>query len=457
MELGGKQIPTPIEKTLIQIRDRVHELTKQYGSLARWGRPYFFNVKEVAVIVWLNEKLNVSLDRLAKFLGVDKSSLYKVMKKVESGKISYYDEKEGRVKVEMKNKNELIDMIDELLEAKAKTKVEDPYVSATVRKFMESKIRKRAIIKGHSEYLSDAQKREVVNIIKRLMKYINEKKLPYPSNPDMWNEDIVLDVLNRMLEEGLINPRLKRSYMIKLRAIPEWSQWFKGLMGASVKYAEPVERVIFYEDYMRLKEAVKNGELSEREFLVIALHIATGAREGIKQIRPKDDLDKAKSSLIGIKWENITWRGELYNDSCVIKVYESKTDKWWRCDPSWLDKDICRLLRKYAKKEGSVVKTLSGIKYNDEFWKWYHEVLRKASKILELPYTLKPHDMRRSSLSIKAELGIPLELAVSDKMPLGVGWEDLKTAVVYYLRFSRYTLMRIRSLIEQSKTEILKS
>lgn len=457
MELGGKEIPQVLEKKLIQIRDRVHELMKQYGSLARWGRPYFYSIDEVATIVWLNEKLNISLDRIAKFIGVDKTSLYKTLKKVESGKVSYYDEKEGRVKVEMKTKDELIAIVEEMLETRAKAKVTDPMVSAIIRKFMESKVRKRAIVKGHSEYLSDSDKRSVITVVRKIMNYINEKGLPYPSNPDLWNEDIVLDVLNKMLEEGIISPRLKRSYMIKLRAIPEWSNWFKGLMGASVKYAEPVERVIFYKDYMRLKEAVKKGELSEREFLVIALHISTGAREGKRALRPKDDLDKAKTSLVGIRWENITWRGELYEDSCVIKVYESKTDKWWRCDPSWLDKDICRLLRKYAKKEGSVVKTLSGIRYNDEFWKWYHDVLRKASKILELPYTLKPHDMRRSSLSIKAELGIPLELAVSDKMPLGVGWEDLKTAVVYYLRFSRYTLMRIRSLIEQSKSEIIKA
>ena len=76
---------------------------------------------------------------------------------------------------------------------------------------------------------------------------------------------------------------------------------------------------------------------------------------------------------------------------------------------------------------------------------------KKLSELLALKFTLKPHDMRRSSISIKAELGVPLELAVSDKMPFGVGWEDLKTAVVFYLRFSKHTIRRVYQQLTEAK------
>jgi hypothetical protein len=52
--------------------------------------------------------------------------------------------------------------------------------------------------------------------------------------------------------------------------------------------------------------------------------------------------------------------------------------------------------------------------------------LKKISNLLGLGFTLVPHDMRRSHISILAELGVPLEIAVSGHMDFGVGWEDLK-------------------------------
>jgi hypothetical protein len=82
------------------------------------------------------------------------------------------------------------------------------------------------------------------------------------------------------------------------------------------------------------------------------------------------------------------------------------------------------------------------------------KVLEKISKLLNLPFKLVPHDMRRSHISILAELGVPLEIAVSGHMDFGVGWEDLKTAVVFYLRFSRYVKQKVMEQINQRKKEI---
>ena len=452
MRLGSKEIPKTLEPILVQIRDRVKELTEQYGSLSRWGRPYFFSIDEVATIVWLNDKLNVSLDRIAKFIGVDKTSLYKVMKRIDQGKVTYYDQKEGKVIVKMTNKEELISIIEERLTGSTKQRITDPFKSVIVKEFFTNQVRKRAVRKGKGEYLTDKDKKDTLRVIEKIMKYIIEKTT-YPSNPDMWTEDIVLDVLNRMVNDNIITPRMKRVYMKYLRRIPKWSQWFNGLIGAEVSWIEPVERVIFYKDYLRIKQLCKEGKITEQEWLVIALHISTGAREGFKLYPPKTDLDNkiVTSSLIGLRWENVVWRGEFEDDSIVIKIYESKTAKWWRSDPAWLDKDISIVLRKYAKQEGSIIKSITGIRYVKDFANWYRKLLKKISKLLELKFELKPHDMRRSSISIKAELGIPLELAVSDKMPLGVGWEDLKTAVVFYLRFSRHTIRRLYEQIQSAK------
>jgi len=81
--------------------------------------------------------------------------------------------------------------------------------------------------------------------------------------------------------------------------------------------------------------------------------------------------------------------------------------------------------------------------------------LRRISKLLELPFELKPHDLRRSHISILAELGVPMEYAISGHMDFGVGWEDAKTALVFYLRFSKYTKQLLMQKIEETKKKIL--
>jgi len=452
MEVKGKVVPSQLEKTLWTIRDRVRDLQKTYGTLAKWGRPVFFDIKEVATIVYLNEKLGVSLDELAKLLFLDKTGLYKIVKRIkEQGIASYYSQDENAVKTVNISIEDCVSLIEKELEAKATARATDPMASKIMQEFMSNHVRKRAVIAGHSVYLSDERKRKTLSIVRKIMNYMNQRGIT-PSNPDMWTEEQVLSVIERMTEEGVIDVDDRRRYMMFLRCVPQWSRWFEGLIGAATKFVRPVERVIFYRDYLKLKELYKEGKLSEAEYLVMALHLATGAREGWSHRSKR--LEDSQTSLAGLKWENITWRGDLVEESVTIKIYESKTNKWWYCDVAWLDIDIANLLRKHAKEKGSIIATLTGIKTVGKFREWYTEVLTKASQLLGLPFTLKPHDMRRSSLSIKAELGIPLELACSDRMPLGVGWEDLKTAYVYYLRFSKTTKEMLLKTIQAAKASL---
>ena len=451
MELKGKIIPKDLEQLLWAIRDRVKDLIKTYGSLSRWGRPFFFSPKEVAAIIYLNEKFNVSLDELSKLLNVDKTALYRTAKRVrEEGRASFYDENEKTVKQIQLTVQDCIAIIEEQLEAKAKITITDVTQSKIIQDFLSKPIRKRSIIAGHDVYLSDRDKAKIVRVVQRVMDYMKSKGIQ-PLNPDFWSEDQVLQTLEKMVSDGVINQEQKRQFMIKMRSIPQWKTWFEGLMGAATKFAKPVERVIFYKDYLKVKEAWKQGKLSEQEFLIFALHLATRAREGWES---GTTLEDAKSSLCGLRWENISWRGDFRDGSITIKIYEHKTNKWWYCDPSWLDIEIAQLLKKYAKEKGSIIASITGLKSIKDFESWYKKVLKKISQLLELPFTLTPHDVRRSGLSILAELGVPLEIACSDRLALGVGWEDLKTAYVYYLRFSKTTKERVLREIEAAKATI---
>ena len=109
---------------------------------------------------------------------------------------------------------------------------------------------------------------------------------------------------------------------------------------------------------------------------------------------------------------------------------------------------------KYRKERGSIIKSITNIRTVGEFRDWYSDLLKKVSKMLKLNFTLKPHDMRRSHISILAELGIPLEYALSGNLDFGVGWEDVSTALIYYLRFSRYTKLKLFEMMQNRKAEI---
>jgi len=117
-----------------------------------------------------------------------------------------------------------------------------------------------------------------------------------------------------------------------------------------------------------------------------------------------------------------------------------------------------KVYKRFRRSKGSIIKDI--LRYDGlnittvgEFEKWYKKTLRKIIKLLGYNYDFKPHDMRRTHISVLAELGVPLELAVSDKLPLGVGWDDLKTAVLFYLRFSKTTWERVLRIVNEGKKE----
>jgi hypothetical protein len=83
---GFESIPKPITQILFSLQDRIKSLTRQYKSLANYGRPYIEDIKEIAVIYYLNAKLGIGLNELADRIGVDKSSLYKLVKRIENEK-----------------------------------------------------------------------------------------------------------------------------------------------------------------------------------------------------------------------------------------------------------------------------------------------------------------------------------------------------------------------------------
>jgi len=446
-ELGGKPIPKTFEKTIFELRDRIKDLVKKYGSLSRWGRPYFFSLEEIAVVYYINERIGVSLDRLSKYLGIDKTSMYKLVRKInEEGRVSYYDLETKQVKVEYVTPQQLLDIAESKLEAKAKEKITDPFQSTIVKEFFEKDIPKRAKVAGKPAYLSLSHKKETLRYIRTLMEYFKDRD--YPTNPDLWEEKEVEKALWDILKDY---KKVARA-MIALRRIPQWNNWFKGKIGAVTKRITPKLSALFYEDYIKLKKLWREGKLSDGEFLTIWLHITTGAREGYTLYSDKEDLDNAevKSSITGLKWENLTKVGDTY----IIKIYESKTEKPWTCDLSWLDREPLEVLLKYAKEKGSIIKTITGCKTVGDFRKWYIRLVKKVSKLLELPYKLTPHDMRRSHISILAEFGVPMEYALSGHMDFGVGWEDAKTALVFYLRFSKFTKQMIMNRIESVKKQI---
>jgi len=169
---------------LIQVRDRVRELEQRYGSLSKWGRPVFFDLKEIAVIFYLNEKFNVSLDRLATFLTLDKTALYKLVKNIrEKNKATYFDPKENTTKIVSVKPEELINMVEELLNVASRQKITDPFQSSIIKSFWENKIQKKAKIAGKPAYLTEEQKKATISVVQRVMEWlakINQKLLQIP-------------------------------------------------------------------------------------------------------------------------------------------------------------------------------------------------------------------------------------------------------------------------------------
>jgi len=210
----------------------------------------------------------------------------------------------------------------------------------------------------------------------------------------------------------------------------------------------------------------------------VLLHIWSGAREGYASIRdkalrlkasginvPEDvgrlDLDDEfiDTSLIGIKWDKA-----IFKDSIIVgyKIYEEKTKKEWILNVPWIywiEPDFERRLMRYyeyAKKHNikSVVKTI--LLYHDlnittvnKFERFYKSMTQRIRKILNKPNEFTPHKIRSAHLSILAELGLHLEYSILN-IGFGVGWDDIATAQMFYLRISSEYLNKMIDIVKEN-------
>jgi hypothetical protein len=443
----GVEVPQVCRERFDQVRRRIELITSRYGSLSSYGKPVWEDPMEVACVVYLNEKFNVSLDKLSDYLGFsDKTALYKLVKRIkEQGRFTLWDGK-NFVTIS-KGVEELVQMVEGELQARARERIQDLMSSAIVQKFMSSELRKRKVIAGKSSLLSEYQKKETMKEVWRLYEYFTKAGLP--NNPDFWTEEQV----EKALFEIYKDVRRVREAMIALRRIPEWKDWFSGRIGAVTKFINPVTRVILFEHYMKVKEAYRAGLIEEKDFIMFSTHITCGMREGTSRDGVKITKWEGRvPGLMGIRWE------DLYMDvdgALVLKIYESKTEKIWECRLDIIDDELPQLILKYKEDKGYIMKTLYPNMSPQEVYKRYSDVLEEVSRILNLPYTLKPHDIRRSHLSILAELGVDLVSACSGDFQLGVGWEDLKTAYIFYLRYGRRFKERVWAQVREAKRELL--
>jgi len=445
---SSELIPQALEKIVKQIADRVSQLKKQYKSLANYGRPYIEDIREIAVIYYLNERLGVGLNVLADMIGVDKTSLYKTVQKIkEKNEVVITNPKTKKIETISVSPAELINIVEaDILNVTSRQRIVDPMQSAVIKEFWERDIERMTQKPGFPTFYSEREKLQTIREVEKIMQYLANKG--EVSNPDYWTKELLI----KTLEEIYPDPRERRIKIKILRRIPQFRQWLEGKVGAEKHHVIPKTTCIYYEDFLKLKELYRKGELKEEEIIIIWLHVTTGSREGWStlELKYKDiysiDLDETKSSLVGLKWENF--------EPPILKVYESKTNKTWTTDLRWLDEELYQVFLKYRKERGSIIKSIVNIRSVGEFRDWYSDLLKKVSKMLKLNFTLKPHDMRRSHISILAELGVPLEYSLSGNLDFGVGWEDVSTALIYYLRFSKYTKIKLYEMMQSRKAEI---
>jgi len=445
MSSSISQIPNPLLNVLNSLKARISELQRQYGSLSNYGRPYLTSKKEVAVLFYLNQKLNIGLNTIASFIGVDKTALYKLVQRILTQQKVAITTEGHKVEVIDANPEELISIVEqEILNVEAKQRIADPMKSTIIHEFWTKDVERQSN-KARRTFYNEKEKLATIKVVKEIMEYLLQNG--QVSNPDFWDKEILLKAIDELYKD----PRVKRQKIKLLRRIPKFREFLQGYVGAERKHIVPKTSALFYEDYIRIKELYKQGQIDEPTMLIVWLHITTGAREGWgSEITTSNSLEDAKTSLIGLRWENLTVLG----DTLIIRIYEHKSQKTWTADLRIIDEEMIPIFLKYRQPKGNIVVSITGLKKIDEFRNWYSKQLKLISRLLNKPFELTPHDMRRSHISILAELGVPMEVAVSGLMDFGVGWEDLTTAIIFYTRFSKYTKQRILEQAQKIKEQI---
>jgi len=172
----------------------------------------------------------------------------------------------------------------------------------------------------------------------------------------------------------------------------------------------------------------KKREKLEELWLAFRLHLETMAREGWSS--SEKGFEKGEpGSLFNAKVK------QFNPEDCTIDIWEPKTQSWWRhivvgkYFPS-----LCKELKKWIEKHG--------LKSDDKLFnitaERYRKFIKQIGKLLGKE-DLHPHDIRRSGAFWAINyLNVPLEAITAESggdhvSPFGVGWEDPKTLVDYYV------------------------
>jgi hypothetical protein len=203
-----REIAGQLAKVVDGVKERVTQLIKQYRSLANYGRPYFESIHEVAVIYYLNAKLGIGLNDIAEYLGVDKTSLYKLVKRIESEhRVAITNPQTKKVEVVEVTPDQLINIVEaEILQVTAKQKITDPFMSSIIKEFWEKPIQRQANI-GRRAYYNEKEKLEAIKVVRELMQVALENNLP--SNPDFWDKETLLRLID--IAYSNVDRRVKRA------------------------------------------------------------------------------------------------------------------------------------------------------------------------------------------------------------------------------------------------------
>jgi hypothetical protein len=488
-------LPKPILSYIENLRSRAEELKKRYGDLRKSGRPLYESIDEVASIYYAISK-GISGKILAEYIGIHENSIYNLMKSIESGSVAIYNSSKNMIEKISITKDQLEKKANEILkETKITREIKHIMDSQIVQEFIKSPIKIQKSSK-HSKFYTDEQVKQTLYVLKKISDYIKSnqefilqrfnKKLS--NNPDDWSDEdeiIVSFVIDSICETNH-NPDLcKQTYRKLLHRIPKFRSWFKGEIGSvrrSIKALDP-NATLFLKDLRKLKEIYENTDDNQFKayYDIILLHIWSGSREGYASIRDKalrlkasgvkldidEDVGKLDlddefidTSLIGIKWDKAIKdeNGRIIG----FRIYEEKTKKEWILNVPWIfwiEPDFERRLMKYyeyAKKNNikSVVKTILmyhnlNITTVNKFERFYKSMTSKIRKILNKPDEFTPHKIRSAHLSILAELGLHLEYAILN-IGFGVGWDDIATAQMFYLRISSEYLSKMMDIVREN-------
>ena len=467
-----EELPTQVRDTLRILSARKYQLDKSNIK----GRPVFESLEEIALTYYAIK--NTDISKVARTINYEIPALWRIIAKIEKeNKASYWDTKESKIVTVTVTNERLLEIANELIKPRGKRIIPAVTDSAVIQEFLRNPTR---IMKtGKVKTYTRSQIRKILRLMSEVAESVEKHKdiferygVEVTNNPDLWAsnrvyEQVLSELIDRVCSEKYTDPIQHRNCVaerkMSFRKIPQFRTWFEGEIGAVKKRVKPIPETLWYSDYLKLKEyLLGSGKSCDRALWgVMSLHITLGCREGYESLRmelerleakgvkvdkslSKIDLDDpiVNSSLIGLKWDKVTVKD---NKITSIEVYESKTEKTWLCLGIWLDKDLENYLLKVrewalANNIKSVVKSIlmyEGIKKTtvSSFREWYIDKVTKITKEV-LGKELTPHRLRSAHVSILAEFGVPLELVCSDS-GFGVGWEDLSTAVIFYLRFSR--------------------